>query len=236
MARASATSTAHFVLICGEDEFAVKERAREIYRQWSEELGGADHETIDAQVTNSGEALKALKRLREALQTLPFFGSGKAVWLQNCNFLGEERTASAQAVTESLSSLSQELKEFSWQNVRLLISAGKVDKRKTFYKTVEKHGKVEAFNALSIDDKDWASAAETWEVTSSRNWARPRIFAGMARLKLAQEDHHAERELGPNQQQALADVQLYKALGGGFASAAAATSTASTASTQRSSP
>jgi NodT family efflux transporter outer membrane factor (OMF) lipoprotein len=40
-------------------------------------------------------------------------------------------------------------------------------------------------------------------------------------------------------QQALADVQLYKALGGGFASAAAATSnvsTASTASTQRTSP
>jgi len=37
-------------------------------------------------------------------------------------------------------------------------------------------------------------------------------------------------------QQALADVQLYKALGGGFASAAAATSTASTASIQRTSP
>jgi outer membrane protein TolC len=37
-------------------------------------------------------------------------------------------------------------------------------------------------------------------------------------------------------QQALADVQLYKALGGCFASAAAATSTASTASIQRTSP
>src|SRR5881409_3150267 len=116
MARASATSAAPFVLVCGDDEFAVKERAREIYQRWCEELGGMDHERIDAQVTNSGEALKALARLREALQTLPFFGSGKAVWLQNCNFLGEERTASAQAVTESLAALAQELKDFSWQN------------------------------------------------------------------------------------------------------------------------
>src|SRR4051794_11468469 len=100
MPRASETSTAPFVFIHGDDDFAVKERARQVYQQWCQELGGMDHEIIDAQVTNSGEALKALNRLREALQTLPFFGSGKAIWLQNCNFLGEERTASAQAVTE----------------------------------------------------------------------------------------------------------------------------------------
>ena len=36
-----------------------------------------------------------MARLREALQTLPFFGSGKVVWLRDCNFLGDERTASA---------------------------------------------------------------------------------------------------------------------------------------------
>ena len=149
-------------LICGEDEFAVKQRAKEIYLQWTEELGGMDHEIIDASVNNSGEALKALARLREALQTLPFFGSGKVVWLQNCNFLGDERAASAQAVTETLAELAQELKEFSFQNVRLLISAGKVDKRKVFYKALDKLGKVESFAGLSVDDKDWADKAEAW--------------------------------------------------------------------------
>src|SRR5438876_4514241 len=162
MARATATPSTPFLLICGDDEFAVKGRARQVYEQWCKELGGMDHEIIDAQVTNSGEALKALGRLREALQTLPFFGSAKAIWLQNCNFLGEERTASAQAVTENLADLAQELKKFSWDNVRLLLSAGKVDKRKTFYKACEKIGKVEAFDALSVDDKDWAGTAEGW--------------------------------------------------------------------------
>ena len=149
-------------LVFGEDEFAVKQRARQIYQQWTLELGGTDHEIIDAAVSNSGEALKALARLREALQTLPFFGSGKVVWLQNCNFLGDERTAGAQAVMDALAELAQEWKEFSWQNVRLLISAAKADKRKVFFKTIDKIGAVESFDAWSVDDKDWADRAETW--------------------------------------------------------------------------
>jgi DNA polymerase III subunit delta len=150
------------LLICGDDEFAVKQRAKQVYQDWGAELGGMDHEIIDASVGNSGEALKALAKLREALQTLPFFGGGKVVWLQNCNFLGEERTASAQAVTETLGEISQELKDFDWKNVRLLISAGKVDKRKVFYKTIDKLGAVETFAGWSMDDKDWAEQAEMY--------------------------------------------------------------------------
>ena len=107
-------------------------------------LGGMDHEIIEATVSNSGEALTALSRLREALQTLPFFGSGKVVWLRDCNFLGDERTASAQAVTETLERSGRRTEEvFNWSSVRLLISAGKVDKRKMFFKTLDKIGTVE---------------------------------------------------------------------------------------------
>jgi DNA polymerase-3 subunit delta len=198
MARASAASTAPLVLIHGEDEFAVKERARQLYQQWSQELGGMDHEVIDAQVTNSGEALKALARLREALQTLPFFGTGKAIWLQNCSFLGEDRTATAQAVTETLADLSQELKGFTWGAVRLLISAGKVDKRKTFYKTLEKLGGVEGCDSLSVDDKDWASAAESWAVRAIR--ARKKEIADEALAELV-------NSIGPNHRQIESEVE-----------------------------
>jgi DNA polymerase-3 subunit delta len=147
-------------LICGDDEFAIKQRARQLHRQWCEELGGMDHEIIEATVSNSGEALTALARLREALQTLPFFGSGKVIWLRDCNFLGDERAASASDVTETLNDLAGELKNFSWNNVRLLISAGKVDKRKTFFKTLDKIGTVENFSGWSVDDRDWAERAE----------------------------------------------------------------------------
>jgi DNA polymerase III subunit delta len=155
------TSHSSLCLICGDDDFAVKSRAKQLFTQWSAELGGMDHELIDATAGNAGDALTMLGKLREALNTLPFFGGGKVVWLRDCNFLGEERTASAAAVTETLGEISEELKKFSWSNVRLLISAGKVDKRKVFFKTLDKIGKVETFEAWSVDDKDWAERAET---------------------------------------------------------------------------
>jgi len=159
MPASAAKPSAPVILVCGEDDYALKERARELYAQWCLELGGMDHEIIDASAANSGDSLKALAKLREALQTLPFFGGGKAVWLRDCNFLGDERAAAAQAVTETLGEIAAELKEFNWSGVRLLISAGKVDKRKVFYKTLEKIGAVEAFTGLSADDRNWAEQA-----------------------------------------------------------------------------
>jgi DNA polymerase-3 subunit delta len=156
----SAVNPPSLALICGDDEFAVKARAKQLHQQWCDELGGMDHEIIEATVSNSGEALTALARLREALQTLPFFGSGKVIWLRDCNFLGDERAASAQAVTETLNDLAEELKKFKWSGVRLLISGGKVDKRKTFFKTLDKIGTVETFSGWSVDDRDWAERAE----------------------------------------------------------------------------
>ena len=162
MARAAASpgATAPLVLVCGDDDFTVKQRAHVLFNQWSAELGGKDHEIVDASAANTGEALKCLARLREALNTLPFFGGAKAVWFKDCNFLGEDRTASSAAVTAALTEFAEELKAFRWDGVRLLISAGKPDKRRSFYKTVEKLGTVEPFTALSADDKDWASRAE----------------------------------------------------------------------------
>jgi DNA polymerase-3 subunit delta len=180
------------VLICGEDDFAVKQRAKQRYQQWTEEVGGLDHEVLDGSVSNSGEALKVLSRLREAMQTLPFFGAGKVIWLKNCNFLGDERAATAQAVTESLADLAQELRDFSWKGVRLLVSAGKVDKRKVFYKALDKLGTVESFAGWSVDDRDWADQAEAWTRKAVR-----------ARKKEISEDALAEliTRVGPNARQ-----------------------------------
>ena len=198
MPRSAASQTAPLVLVCGEDEFAVKQRAKQVYLQWTEEVGGMDHEIIDASVSHSGEALKALAKLREALQTLPFFGTAKVVWLQNCNFLGDERAASTQAVTESLANLAQELKDFTWQNVRLLISAGKVDKRKVFYKTLDKLGTVEAFAGWSVDDRDWADQAEAWARKAIR--ARQKEISDEALAELL-------TRVGPNARQLDGEIE-----------------------------
>jgi DNA polymerase-3 subunit delta len=191
-------SRAPLALIHGEDDFAVTRRARQLYQEWCAEAGGMDHETLDAQVSNSGEALRVLARLREALQTLPFFGGGKVIWLQNCSFLGDDRAASAQALTESLAELAHELKAFAWDNVRLLISAGKVDKRKTFYKTLEKLGTVECHEALSVEDRDWADKAELWATQALR--ARGKSIDDEALAELV-------NQVGPNHRQLESEVE-----------------------------
>lgn len=179
---APAKSISPVVLVHGDDDFGVQQRAKQLYLQWSAELGGMDHEVIDAGVSNSGEALKALSRLRESLQTLPFFGTGKAIWFQNCSFLGDDRTGSASAVTSGLTALSQELKEVQWKSIRLVISAVKVDRRKIFYKTIDKLGAVESFTGLSLDDRDWMQKAETHLLQCFKEWGNTISDEALAEL------------------------------------------------------
>ena len=197
MPTAAPRQSAPLALVFGEDDFAVKPRARELYARWTEELGGMDHETIDAAVSHSGDALKAIAKLREALQTLPFFGSGKVVWFKDCNFLSEERAAT-KAVTEDLATLAEQLKTFAWDNVRLLISAGKVDKRKVFYKTLDKLGQVETFASFSVDDRDWATQAENWALRGLR--ARQKEISDEALGELID-------RVGPNPRQLESEVE-----------------------------
>lgn len=149
------------MLVYGDDDFSVKQRSRQLFDLWCKESGGMDHEIVDAAVQNTAEALTAVGRLREAMDTLPFFGGSKVIWFQNCSFLGDDRTAKSNAVIESLFALSEHLKLFLWEGVRLLISAGKPDERRVFFKSLKKLATLESFMALSADDKDWVGAAET---------------------------------------------------------------------------
>jgi DNA polymerase-3 subunit delta len=148
--------------------------------------------------------LNGHRQTARGLETLPFFGGGKVVWLRDCNFLGEERAASAQAVTETLAELAEELKKFAWQNVRLLISAGKVDKRKAFFKTLDKLGTVGNFTGWSADDKDWAERAEIAARTAVR-----------ARQKEISEEALAElvNRVGPHARQLEAKLKNFACSG-----------------------
>jgi DNA polymerase-3 subunit delta len=193
-----ASAAAPLFLITGDDDFAVKARARTLFDQWCKEAGGFDHELIDATASNSGAALDAIGKLREALQTLPFFGGAKVIWFQNCNFLAEERTASSAAVTEALAELADELKTFSWEGVRLLITSPKVDKRKVFYKAIDKLGTVETFAGWSVEDKDWVDTAEM----AARQQVRE------ARKEIAEDALAAlVSNVGPNSRQLSSEIE-----------------------------
>lgn len=189
---------APFVLIWGDDDFAVQRRARQVFDQWVAASPGGDEEIIDATAAHSEDALKALRRLREALQTLPFFGGSKSIWFRSCNFLGEDRVSEAQAVAEGVSDLAKELTAFPWNGVHLLVSSGKIDRRRGFYRAVEKLAAVEHFPGLSAEDRDWREKAETLAAGELRALGRRPEGEALAALI---------EQTGPNARQLAAEAQ-----------------------------
>lgn len=157
---APAAAPGPLVLLHGDDDVALVRRAREILAAWQAACPGAETEVHDAAAANGDEALLTLARLREALLTLPFFGGARLVWFRGCSFLTDDRTSEGREVKDGVAALGELLKTFRWDGIRLLITAPGVDRRKAFYKTVEKTGAVEVFEGLSASDRDWADKAE----------------------------------------------------------------------------
>lgn len=178
---AATEKATHLLLLFGDDDLAIKAKAKATFEKWCADSGGFDQERISATAANAGEALGALDKLREALQTLPFFGS-KVIWFQNCNFLGTDRTSESAAVGGSLASLAEDLKKFNWEGVRLLITAEAIDKRKTFYKTISKLGSVEELNGWSVEDRDWVEQAEQAALQQIRSRGKEISDDALARL------------------------------------------------------
>lgn len=156
---ASGEAVKPLALVFGEDDFAVAARSRSLYDAWCRELGGMDHETVDGHCANGSEVLTSIGKVREALNTLPFFGGAKVIWWKQCSFLGDDRTAASETVTSACAELGAELARFPWSGVRMIVSAGKVDKRRSFYKTLCKIGSAEEFSSWS-EDAEWDRKAQ----------------------------------------------------------------------------
>src|ERR1700731_1885082 len=87
-------AAAKIYAVVGSDDVEVKHTAAEL----AEKLKPADAgdfglETIDGAADNADQAAARIRSTIEALQTLPFFGGEKLVWLKKANFLGEDEKA-----------------------------------------------------------------------------------------------------------------------------------------------
>ncbi|PYJ42958.1 MAG: hypothetical protein DME86_04205 [Verrucomicrobia bacterium] len=85
------TRTANLYAIVGSDEAAVKREAAALAQKLAPaEAGEFGLETIDGAADNVEQAAGAIRSTIAALQTLPFFGGGKLVWLKSANFLSDD--------------------------------------------------------------------------------------------------------------------------------------------------
>src|SRR6516165_1759031 len=137
---------ANIYAVVGSDEAEVKHVATELAQKLlPDDAGDFGLEVIDGAADNADQAAARIRSAIEALQTLPFFGSTKVVWLKNANFLGDDQKARSAAVQSALEELSALLDRGIGSEVTFLISATEVDKRRTFYKTLVKRAEVQVF-------------------------------------------------------------------------------------------
>src|SRR5205823_3479198 len=154
------SATANIYAVVGSDEAEVKRVATELATNLTP-AGAGDFglEIIDGAADNAEQAAARIRSTIEALQTFPFFGSTKVVWLKNANFLGDDQKARSAAVQSALEELSALIERGFGPEVTFLISATEVDKRRGFYKTLVKRAEVQVFDRLDSTRAGWEEEA-----------------------------------------------------------------------------
>src|SRR3954447_600031 len=146
--------------VVGSDEAEVKHVATELAQKLlPDDAGDFGLEIIDGVADNADQAAVRIRSAIEALQTLPFFGSTKVVWLKNANFLGDDPKARSAAVQTALDELSALIDSGVGDGVTLLISATEVDKRRSFYRMLVKRAELQVFDRLDSARAGWEEAA-----------------------------------------------------------------------------
>ena len=149
-------ANANIYAIVGSDEAEVKRVAAELASNLTPSgAGDFGLETIDGAADNAEQAAARVSSTIDALQTLPFFGSTKVVWLKNVNFLGDDPKARSTAVQSALEELSELLGRGFGSEITFLISATEVDKRRGFYKALVKRAELQVFDRIDSGRAGW---------------------------------------------------------------------------------
>ena len=154
----AASASIHAVV--GSDEAEVKRVAAERATNLTPpDAGDFGLEVIDGAADNADQAAARIRSAIGALQTLPFFGSTKVVWLKNANFLGDDQKARSAAVQSALEELSDLLDHGFGSEITFLISATEVDQRRAFYKALAKRAELQVFDRLDSGRAGWEEEA-----------------------------------------------------------------------------
>src|SRR6202035_1476381 len=153
-------AAAKIYAVVGSDDVEVKHTAAELAEKLKPAAAGEfGLETIDGAADNADQAAARVRSTIEALQTLPFFGGEKLVWLKNANFLGDDQKARSASVQTALAELTETIDEGFGSDISFLISAIEVDKRRSFYKSLVKRAELQVFEKLDSSRGGWEEEA-----------------------------------------------------------------------------
>jgi DNA polymerase-3 subunit delta len=155
-AKTNPQNAGNFFAVVGSDEGLVREKALLLYNELT---GGVDdgftHETIDGIADNSESAHEICATTVQALLTIPMFGGDKVVWLRNANFLADNVTGRSQRTEAGVESLRATLEKGIPEGVKFLMTAQGVDKRRSFWKYIEKAADVQVHDRIDTSRDGW---------------------------------------------------------------------------------
>ncbi len=159
----------NFFAVVGSDEGLVREKALVLYNQLT---GGVDdgftHETIDGIADNSESAFEICSSTVQALLTIPMFGGDKVVWLRNANFLADNVTGRSQRTEAGVESLKATLERGIPNGVKFLMTAHGVDKRRGFWKFIEKAADVQVHDRIDTSREGWQDGVASFVTKRAR--------------------------------------------------------------------
>jgi DNA polymerase-3 subunit delta len=154
------TTDSRIHAVVGSDESEVKRVAAELAAELTPpDAGDFGVEVIDACADNVDQAVSRIRSAIEALQTLPFFGGSKLVWMKNANCMADSVIGRSAAVQGALEELAEIIEAGLGDDVTLLISATETDKRRSFYKTLAKRAEIQVIDRLDSSRSGWEEEA-----------------------------------------------------------------------------
>lgn len=140
----------------GTDDARVKEEAIRLSRKLTPpENAEFGLEIVNGAAETSDHASRIVRDTIEAIQTLPFFGGDKTVWLQGANFFEDSVTGKAQATLTAVENLAATLEAGLPPGVNLIIHGVGIDKRRAFFKKLKKLAELQFFDLPDASKAGW---------------------------------------------------------------------------------
>lgn len=135
------------VLIRGDNEYEVDQRARELVNTLCPpEEQAIRLEAYDGRVGSVDEALPLLGRIHESFNSLGFFGEERVIWIKQPAFLSENQLGKAEDVKATVKRMAERILEDGLDGLQVVISGDNISGRNTVVNAVKKVGKIEVFS------------------------------------------------------------------------------------------
>ncbi len=172
-ARPSPQKVDGLTVILGSDEAEVKRQALEAASQLTPDSAEDEfsREIIDGAAENVEEAIERLGAAAQAAQTFPFFG-GKLVWLKSANMFADNQLGRSERVQAAADDLIDTVLHGLPDGVHFLLSAIDVDKRRSFYKALQKMADIQVFDKVDVSRGGW----EDEVMAAAESFSRERGF------------------------------------------------------------